>query len=266
MSKTIYGLVALVACMVMATAASAVNINGYKAVERIFNDDPGSTLTITPGAPINTNPANITIRDEYTGAFVGANRNDVLASADGGVSPLIHGIDDSFTFTTELTLTDGFDAPRKETGLRINSPVTGDALFLVNSDAGEIVTFGGGAPFALLGINSNGDGYTPGDTILLGITYLGGGDGNGGNPSTIEFFIDQGNGIETTGPQDWDNLEKGALAFTVGVYAQGGTDTTGDFVNAVFNNTTYTMIPEPASIGLVGLGLMGLMSTRRRRR
>ena len=266
MTTTLRFTVAVAACLLIASSVQAVTINGYRATERIFNDDPGSTLTITPAAPINTNPANITIRDEFTGAFGGANRHDVLASSDGGGVPRVHGIDDSFTFTTELTLTDGFDTPRKEAGIRINSPVTGDALFLVNSDAGEIVTFGGGAPFALLGKNSDGNGYTPGNTILLGITHIGGGDGVGGAANTIEFFADLGGGIITTGPQPWANLEKGPLAFTVGVYAQGGSSNSGDFINAVFNNTTYTMIPEPSSMVLAGLSMLGTLALCHRRR
>ena len=252
--------------LLMATYAHAANVNGYKATERVFNDDPSSTLTITPGAPINSNPANIVIHDEYTGPFSGSNRNDVLASTDGGGFPHTFSIDDSFIFTTQLTLTDGFDAPRKEAGIRINSPVTGDALFLVNSDAGEIVTFGGGAPFGLLGKNADGNGYTPGNTITLGIRHIASNDGSGGNPNKIEFFVDQGSGIETTGLQDWANLEGGPVAFTVGVYAQGGSSNQGDFVNAMFENTTFTMIPEPTSLALAGLSLVGLLGMRRRAR
>lgn len=253
-----------ISALLVTSAQAAIDVNGYKAGERVFNDDPGSTLTITPGAPINTNPATIEIRDEFTGAFGGANRHDVLASADGGSFPALHSIDDSFTLTTELTLTAGFNAPRKEAGIRINSPVTGDALFLVNSDAGEIVTFGGGAPFAIHGSNGGGNGYTPGDTILLGITHIAGGDGPGGIGNTIEFFIDNGAGIVTTGAQPWGNLELGPTSFTVGVYAQGGTNTSGDFVNALFSNTTYTAIPEPATALLLSFGLAGVAGLRRR--
>jgi len=248
-------------CLGAASAVYSQTVNGYYTNPRVFNDNPGSTLTITPAAPINVNPATITIHDQYTGAFSGANRSDVQASTDGGVSAHTFGIDDSFIFTTRLTLTDGFNSPRKEAGIRFNSPITGDMLFIVNSDAGEIVTFGG--PFHLFGNNSGSNGYTPGTSILLGVKEIGGGDGIGGNPDTIEFFIDRGSGIETTGPLPWTDLEGGPLDFTVGVYAQGGANANGDFVNALFSNTTFTLIPEPASFSLVGMGFLGLWAIRR---
>jgi hypothetical protein len=246
-----------------AVTVQGATINGYNTIPRVFNNDPGSTLTITPSAPIGVNPATININDTYSGPFGGANRHDVMASADGGATAYVHGIDDSFTFTTRLTLTDGFNGPRKEAGIRINSPITGDMLFLVNSDAGEIVTFGG--PFHLFGNNGGGNGYTPGTSILLGIKQVGGGDGIGGIPDTIEFFIDYGAGIVTTGALPWTNLEGGPLNYQVGVYAQGDANANGDFVNALFSNTTYTsVVPEPGTFTLVGMGLFGMLAFRRK--
>ena len=249
-------------CLGVVNAQGAA-IDGYYANPRVFNDNAGSTLTITPTAPINANPATITINDQYTGAFSGANRNDVLASGDGGLTAYTFGIDDSFVFSTVLTLTGGFNSPRKEAGIRFNSPITGDMLFLVNSDAGEIVAFGG--PFFSFGNNGGGNGYTPGTSILLGVREIGGGDGSGGIANTIEFFIDRGAGIESSGPLPWSNLEGGPLNFQVGVYAQGGANASGDFVNAVFTGTTYTsVVPEPGTLSLVGMGAFGLLAFRRK--
>jgi len=147
----------------------------------------------------------------------------------------------------------------------MNSPI-GDMQFIVNSDAGEIVTFGG--PFYLFGKNSTGNGYTPGNSILLGIKQVGGGDGIGGIATTIEFFIDRGSGIETTGPLPWTNLEGGLPTYQLGVYAQGGSNgglVVGDYINALFSQTTFTVIPEPGTFSLVSMGLFGVLMLRRKR-
>ena len=256
-----YSCWATVISLVAANGAYGQIINGYYTSPRVFNDNPGSTLTVTPAAPIGSNPATITIRDVYTGPFSGANRSDVLGSTDGGATARNFGIDDTFTFTTRVTLTDGFNAPRKEAGIRFTSSI-GDMLFLVNSDAGEIVAFGG--PFYLFGNNGSGNGYTPGTSILLGVKETGGGDGIGGNPDTIEFFIDRGAGIVSSGPLPWTNLEKGLPSYQVGVYAQGGANANGDFINAVFSNTTFSTIPEPGTFSLVGMGVFGLLALRRK--
>ena len=251
-------LVGLVVCH-----GAYAQINGYIANPRVFNDNPGSTLTITPPAPINVNPATIGIQDIYTGAFGGANRHDVLASGDGGLTAYNFNIDSSFIFTTRLTLTAGDNSPRKEAGIRMNSPI-GDLLFIVNSDAGEIVTFGG--PFHLFGKNSTGNGYTPGTSILLGIRQVGGGDGIGGIATTTEFFIDRGFGIETTGPLPWTNLERGLPSYQLGVYAQGQSDgglVVADYINAIFTDTTL-IVPEPSTLSLVALGLFGVLGLRRK--
>src|SRR5437762_3188916 len=146
-----YGSYAAVIGLSFAAANTYAQVNGYAIAARVFNDNPSSTLVFTPPA-ITSNPATFDIHDAYSGPFSGANRSDVLASTDGGATAHSFGIDDSFTFTTRVTLTDAFNSPRKEAGIRFNSPITGDMLFLVISDAGEIVTFG--SPFHLFGKNS----------------------------------------------------------------------------------------------------------------
>ena len=104
-------LATLISLSLAAASAQADVINGYFTNPRVYNDNPGSTLTITPAAPINVNPATITIRDEWTTPAGWANRHDVLASSDGGATAYTFGIDSSFIFTTRLTLTCGLNSP-----------------------------------------------------------------------------------------------------------------------------------------------------------
>src|SRR5579884_1236594 len=158
--------VAVLGCAWVVTArqAAAQNINGVSIQPRVFNDYPDSTLTIT-----NYYPTNVTIHDVFNTVPAGkfANRHDALFSIDGGTTPFTFNNNPVFDVGADVTLTDGSNSPRKEAGIRVNSSVGGDGLFIVNSDAGEIVAFGGPLPFFKFGDNSMGNGYTPGQTINM---------------------------------------------------------------------------------------------------
>jgi hypothetical protein len=252
-------------CVALTLASSAwAQFNGIKVNQRVFNDYPNSTLTITNS---NTIPGSLTIDDRnMTNATGnGANRHDGLLSADHGTTAFQFNPNQEWIFSANLVLTDGSNTPRKEAGIRINDPVTGDTLLIVNSDAGEIVSFGGGAAFHLFGNNGGGNGYTPGSNILLGFHYRPGTPTTtGATPASLEYFINRGNGIETTGPLPYSNLEGGPLSYNVGVYAQGGSgNNANDFVHAVFTNINGSLVPEPASLGLIGLAGLTLLARRR---
>ncbi|TWT87668.1 hypothetical protein Mal64_32100 [Pseudobythopirellula maris] len=249
---------ALGACWLAAGVALADTpvIDGVVANERVFNDFPDSSLSTTNGNSVNGGPGvSQVIFDESsfgTGGF--ANRHDALLSDDGGATGALFRIDDSYTFKTDLTLDVGSTSPRKEAGLRINSPVTGDALFIVNSDAGEIVAFGG--PF--FSFNSEfGVSYTPGDTITMGFTLIGGGDGNGGVADTIQYFIDHPTAGYLASPAlPWSNLELGPVNYRLGMYTQTQPDgsNANEFVSTTFDNIMFTAVPEPSGLALLGLG------------
>lgn len=251
---------ALMGALAAFPAAALAQFNGIKVHERVFNDFGNSTLTITNS---NSIPGSVTIDDRNLTGNGWANRHDALISSDGGASAHVFSIADPFTVSARITLSAGSNAPRKEAGWRINSPVTGDALFLVNSDAGEIVAFGGGAPFKIFGNNGGGDGYVPGTPILMGMTYTPAvGQSSLSNPGTIEYFIDRGNGIETSGPLNWSNLEGGPVNFTVALYAQVSPADGDDFITAEFSD--IQAVPEPATMIALGVGALALIRRRRR--
>ncbi|MFQ3588080.1 MAG: PEP-CTERM sorting domain-containing protein [Fimbriimonadaceae bacterium] len=252
--------VALVGAVAALPAAALAQFNGIKINERVFNDFGGTTLTVTNS---NSIPGTVTIDERGFSGSGWANRHDALVSSDGGSTAHVFSISDSFTVSARINLSVGSNSPRKEAGWRINSPITGDVLFLVNSDAGEIVAFGGGAPFRIFGSNGGGNGYVPGTTILMGMTYTPAvGQSSLANPGRIEYFIDRGNGIETSGPLNWSNLEGGPVNFTVGLYAQVSPANAGDFITAQF--TDIQAVPEPATLIALGAGAVALMRRRRR--
>jgi PEP-CTERM motif len=264
-------LTTLMTCGAMALAAAWPGLsyagveltNGIKVNERVFNDFPGSTLST-----VNNYPTVVQFDESNFGAGGFANRHDALASTDGGASAAVFDIDDGFIISAQVTLNVGSAAPRKEAGIRVNTTVTGDALFLVNSDAGEIVAFGGGAPFFIFGNNGGGNGYTPGDTIFMQMVYEPSGGGANGVPGTVIYNIDRGAGLETSGPLSWSNLEGGPVNYSLGLYGMFQPQqlvgaNSADFGRATFEN--ISIVPEPASVAFLGLGMVSVGFRRRNR-
>ena len=232
----------------------ATSFDGVFVVPRVFNDF-NSTLSVT-----NDYPTEVQFDESsfLSGEGSFANRHDALFSDDDGATPFAFQIGDSFNVRADVTLEVGSNTPRKEAGIRVNSPITGDVLFIVNSDAGEIVAFGGGAPFFLFGKNADGNGYTPGQTIFMQMIYQPGSD-PAVEPGTVEYVINRGEGIETSGPLPFVNVENGPLDFNVGIYAQSSpNDPVNDFslvtfTNIVGNDAEATSQPPLGDVNLDGV-------------
>ena len=132
-----------------------------------------------------------------------------------------------------LTLTGTPTSPRKEAGFRLDSSIGGDGLFIVNTDAHEIVAFGGPLPFY-----SFGNTYNSGTPIVLGMTYENIGGTNG--------IVYSANGVNSPF-LPMSNLEQGVIdGSTLGGYLQ-----------------VVGIVPEPSSIALLGLGALTLYLRRR---
>ena len=239
--------------LALAAGARAATLNGVMINPRVFNDFPDSTLTIT-----NNYPTLVEIKDQFnTVPMKFANRHDALLSADGGNTAFTFNNNESFDVSADVTLTAGSNSPRKEAGIRVNSSVGGDGLFIVNSDAGEIVAFGGPLPFHLFGNNAMGNGYTPGQTIGMRMIY-------DANAHTIEYRVTENGTTQTSGPLTFSNLENGVIdGSNVGFYGQYSPKASGDFGDAKFANIAATVVPEPASLTLVGVGALLLIARRR---
>lgn len=244
---------ALAGAAMIGMAASQSAFAGFelKVNERVFNDFPSSTLVTTTG------PGSVQFAEAPFGTGGWANRHDVVATGSAGLVDHVFSISDPFSIEAEVTLATT-DASA-EAGLRMNSGVTGDVIFLIK-DNGEIAAFGGGAPFFSFAGAGAVDGYVPGTSIFMKIVYTPGGALF--VPGTVEYIIDRGNGLESSGVMNWDNLEGGPSVHTAGMYTQHipSAPETTSAVTTTFNNVVIT--PEPASLGLMGLG--GLAMLRRR--
>jgi hypothetical protein len=272
MRRTYFLFAAMAASLLCGTAKAGPAINGLRLTERVFNDFTTTTLLTSNGNSVNLGaPSTVTISetgfvdDGVGGNF--ANRHDVTLSPDLGVSNQLFSIDDSYSVWATITLAVGSNAPRKEAGFHITSQVTGTASFIINSDAGEIVAFGGGAPFKLFGKLSDNNGYVAGTPILMGFTMRAAGDGNGPGQNTIEYFIDRGLGLESSGQLPYANLEGGPVNYSVSMYTQAAPNLSNpaEFAQTTFSNIRYsaTPIPEPATAALALLASLVAIGVRR---
>ena len=242
-------------------AAHGAIVDSIMVNPRVFNDFSTSNLTITNNYPAQAVIDDRNLVDDGMGGTF-ANRHDLLFSSDGGSTAAVFDINDVVSLQMSIRLDTGTAGPRKEAGIRFNSGTTGDALFIINSDAGEIVAFGGGAPFHSFGSNNSANGYVLGSTILMGLVYRG-----DLTPRTVEYFIDRDpstpGGVERSGELRWDNNENGPVNFTVGLYAQVAPSGPNDFVTARFTNI---VIPEPGSGLLIASVFASVAGTGRLRK
>ncbi len=236
---------ALTLIAAFSTQAQISTINSALVQTRVFNDVPGATLT-----SFNTYPSLIFFGESKVSAPTGfANRDVWRFSSDGGATAYQFKNDDFFSVSLELTLTGDPITPRKEAGFLL-STVGGDGQFIVNTDAHEVVAFGGPLPFFAFPST-----YNSGDRITLGMTYFL--DGNG-----KRAIVYSANGVDSP-PLEFTNLEQGIIdGSTLGGYFQIVNDPANpnNAGSAIFENVT---VPEPSVAALVGLGCLSLLLRRR---
>ena len=250
-----------------ATLLSFVAVNGAYALisdinsaviqPRIFNDVPAATFT-----SVNNYPSLISLDEQGVSAPTGfANRDTWQFSANGSTGYLFQN-DDFFQVSMTLTLTGDPISPRKEAGFLLDT-IGGQGQFIVNTDAHEVVVFGGPLPFYIFPIT-----YNSGDAITLGMTYFL--DGNG-----KRAIIYSANGVDSP-TLEFTNLEQGIMIgnTTLGGYLQvvNNTSNPDNGGMAVFQDTSIvpygtvpiSTVPEPSTFLLLGAGLAGIGFLRRR--
>lgn len=264
-------LISFVALSAMAAVASASPvINGAVVKTRIFNDNPGSTVTFT-----NAYPSEVRISDVDNDAGAGfANRHNFRLSDNGGANEAVFLNGDGFDFAADVRLygADGglADAP-VEGGLNVSPWWSHDVdgvFAIIPANGGEIACFGGRLPFYSF-TSQFGLHYTFGDTVRMGVKYRSNGLSMA-SPATIEYIytdmsgtyssgplaFDQGNPAEDPPYGLWGMLNDARVGGFMQRQIAGGTNE----ANIRFSNIVYA--PEPSSLAL--LALAGLAAFRRR--
>jgi PEP-CTERM motif len=231
----------------LSALAQISSINSIAIQPRVFNDVPGATLAV-----VSNYPSLVVFSEQGVSAASGfANRDVWQFSNNGGASAYQFNNNDFFSASMTLTLAGSPTSPRKEAGFLFNT-AGGDGQFIVDTDAHEVVAFGGPLPFYAFPSTFNS-----GDTITLGIQYFL--DGNG-----KRAVIYSADGVQSP-PQEFSNLEQGIIDnSTFGGYMQVQNSPTdpANYGLAVFQNISIGAVPEPSTLALLGVGLSLLMVRR----
>jgi hypothetical protein len=183
--------------------AQISSINSATYHPREFNDIHGSSLTV-----VSNYPGLVAFEDKNVSAATGfANRHVWRFSNNNGASAFQFSNNYFFTVTMTLTLTGDPALPRKEAGFLFDT-LGGQGQFILDTDAHEIVAFGGPLPFYAFPAT-----FHSGDTVNLGMTYFM--DTNG-----MRAIIYSANCLKSP-PLEFSNLEQGIIDnSTLGGYIQ----------------------------------------------
>jgi hypothetical protein len=225
--------------------ANVTSINSAVVTPRVFNDITNATFT-----GINNYPTFIAFAESGVSRPTGFANKDLWQYSANGTSPYLFQNNDYFSASFTVTLTGSPITPRKEAGFILGSTIGGDGEFIVNTDAHEIVAFGGPLPFYAFPST-----YLTGTSITLGMTYFKSGGTN--------MIIYSANGVNSPA-LPFTNLEQGVInGSTLGGYFQIVNDPNNALNrgDALFQN--ITMIPEPSTFALLGLGSLAFLLRRR---
>ncbi len=245
------GYYAAVIGLVAANAAYAqINaINSAVVQAREYNDVPGSSLSV-----VANYPTSIRFTDFGVSAPTGfANRHTWRFSSDSTTSYQFQN-NEFFQVSMTLTLSSSSISPRKEAGFVLGSSIGGDGQFIVNTDGHEIVAFGGALPFYAFPAT-----FDSGETITLGMNYFL--DSNTG----LRSIVYSANGVLSP-ILPFTNLEQGIIDnSTLGGYLQIQNASGDPFNSGIANFQDISIVPEPSTFALVGMGMFGLLAFRRKR-
>lgn len=215
---------------VSAASAQVSDINSARLFPRTYNDDPTSVLV-----SVNTYPTLISFNDQsvdkngVAGGF--ANRHVWYFSKDSGVNAYRFQNNDFFEVFMDVTLTATPNSPRKEAGFLLDT-VGGQGQFIVNTDAHEVVAFGGPLPFYAFPST-----YDSGETLRLGMTYFRDVDGK----RKVIYHA----GGQSSPAKEFTNLEQGIINQSrLGGYVQIVIDATNPLnsVTSAYQNITIQAI------------------------
>jgi hypothetical protein len=243
-------------CFAVAGQAGAQisTINSVDVTTRELNDVPGATLT-----SFNLYPSIILFGETGVSAPTGFANNDTWQfSSNGGTSAYQFQNNDYFYASMTLQLTGSPSTPRKEAGFVFNTASTGTIQFIVDTDAHEVVQFGGISFYSFSANNIVS--YNSGNSINLGVQYFKAPDGN----NAVEFFAN-GNASPITEFAPGAGIGNGS---TLGGYFQIANDplNPANSGSAVFQNISIGPAPEPSSFALLGMGIavLGVVMLGRR--
>ena len=228
--------------------ADVTTINSAIMTPRFYNDVPSATLT-----SFNNYPSFILFAEQNVSAATGwANRDVWHFSSDGGATPYLFQNSEPFYLSMSVTLTgDPTSTLRKEAGFVFNNPLNDGGQFILNTDAHEIVAFGGFLPFYAFPSTFNS-----GNTVTMSITC----ETVGG----VNSIMYSANGVNSPW-LPFSNSELGVInGTTIGGYFQIQQDPNvpSNSGSALFQN--MTVVPEPSAFALMGLGTLALVFRRRR--
>ncbi len=249
----------LLVCAASVASASVTDIASFVDNPRIFNDFPGSTLSLVSN--YDAMGSSVNLREENYGMGNFANRH-ASWFADSGSNKVDFDYGDGFDMQMTMQINEASNVGNVEAGFQAD--LFGFGLFGALTANGEIAAFGSVLPF-----HSFGSGlYNIGDELMLRMIHNPG-DGEGmGAPSTMEYMYNNlttASGWVSSGAIAFGNLEGGipsAFDMFTGVGAQIGNPSENGVVDISYSNIT-TSVPAPGALGL--LSLAGIGAARRRR-